>query len=110
MFGQQRRGDDRQCGVLVSRRLDGTRQPVATFNDVLERHDASGRKQLFHYSRLDLQALFVSDESNKKSRESNMRDFLGLLKAISWEAYLGPPKGTPAIQYPRPGIWTNSSE
>ena len=38
MFGQQRRRDDRQRGVLVPRRLNGTRQPVAAFNKVLERH------------------------------------------------------------------------
>src|SRR5580704_13575019 len=58
-------------------------------SSVLRHGGTSGRKQLFHFSRLDLQALFVSDESNKNSRESNMRDFLGLLKVISWGSLPG---------------------
>ena len=36
VLGQQRRGDDRQRRVLVAGGLDGARQPVTAFNDVLK--------------------------------------------------------------------------
>ena len=36
VLGQQRRGDNRQRSILVAGRLDGARQPVTTFNDVLK--------------------------------------------------------------------------
>ncbi len=36
MLGQQRRGDDRQRGVLVAGRLDGAGQAVAALDDVLD--------------------------------------------------------------------------
>ena len=36
MLGQQRGGDDRQCRILVARRLDHAGKPVAAFNYVLD--------------------------------------------------------------------------
>jgi hypothetical protein len=37
---EERGGDDRESGVLVAGRFDGTRQPMPTFDDVLNRaHD-----------------------------------------------------------------------
>jgi hypothetical protein len=39
------------------------------------------KKAIVHFSRLELSALFVSDESNNNNHESNMYDFLALLNA-----------------------------
>src|ERR1700674_1224920 len=53
MIGQQRRGDDRQRGVLVARRLDGARQPGAALNNVLNgRQAAASHTSTFALSEL----------------------------------------------------------
>ena len=41
LLGEQRRGDDRQRGVLVAGGLDGAGKPVAAFDDVLDGRHAS---------------------------------------------------------------------
>jgi hypothetical protein len=44
--------------------------------------DLVWKKVIVHFTPVDLSALFVAEESDYKIRESNMRDFLSLLKAI----------------------------
>ena len=75
MLGQQRRRDDRQRGVLVAGRLDGARQPVTAFNDVLKGRHLESRA---HTSTLALSAL-----SWMNSRRGSTTSPISLVKMSS---------------------------